>query len=276
MAFKSNANQGQGNGAAPIIVTPQQSATPAVARAACILDLLSESRAPMSLAELSKMLAAPKSSLHTICATLVELRLIRRLENGHMTLGPHVMNWANSFLSRSEITREFYSLLDEEDILPQETITLSVLDGTNVVYIACRDGTRPLGITFRIGMHLPAPFTATGKAMLSTYPDNEIKQRFSHEWPAKLTARGVPSLTAFLAELSQHRQKGYFVDGGEIREGMMSFGAPIFDSSGKRAVAALAISLLAADTNESLKKTAGNEAKALAVKLSVRLGADIR
>lgn len=252
---------------------PEKNSAPAVSRAARVLDAIAEHSTPLSLAELARMLALPKSSLHGLCATLVNLRLVTRLENGQMTLGPHVMTWANAFLARSDITQEFYAAWDESKELPEETITLSVLDGSSVVYIACRNGARPLGVTFRIGMRLPVPYTATGKAMASTFSDHDIKARLQGAWPRPLTGNGPANLTDFLGQLDAVRARGYSIDAGEVREGMHCFGAPVFDSSGTHAVAGVAVSMLALDITPAAQDKAGRAIRRLADRLSERLGA---
>ncbi len=254
----------------------EKTLAPAVVKASRVLDVLSQSSAPVSLAELARTLDMPKSSLHTICGTLAHLRLLTRLDGGQMTLGPHVMSWANAFLARSDITREFFAAWDEVSVLPQETITLSVLDGASVIYIACRNGDRPLGVTFRIGMRLPAPYAATGKAMLSTLPEDEIRKALSDSWPEPLTAAATPSLSALLEEIKEIRQRGYSIDDGEVREGMHCFGAPVFDSTGTRAVAGVAVSMLAHEINAATQEKAGKAIRALANRLSERLGANPR
>lgn len=251
----------------------EKGGVPAVVRATRILDLLAQAGAPMSLAQLSRQLDVPKSSLHGLCATLAQLRLINRSENGQMSLGPHVMAWANAFLAGSDITQEFFATWEEFGGLPQETVTLSVLDGNSVVYIACKNGTRPLGVTFRIGMRLPAPFTATGKAILSTRPDAEVRKLLGTEWPQALTAAGTPSLDAFVGQLAAVRQRGYSVDAGEVREGMHCLGAPVFDSSGGSAVAGVAISILSHEISPESEATAGKAIRRFADRLSARLGA---
>lgn len=157
-------------------MTLEKPTAPAVARATAILDLMARSGSPLSLAELAKTLRLPKSSLHGLCATLEQQNLITRLEGGQMTLGPHVMMWANAFLSRLDITQEFFASWDDMRVLPEETITLSVRDGPEVVYIACRNGKHPLGLTFHAGMRLPAVYTATGLAILSTLPDSAVRK----------------------------------------------------------------------------------------------------
>lgn len=251
-----------------------KSTAPAVIRAARVLDAIAAAPAPLSLAELARLLDLPKSSLHGLCATLAQLRLITRLESGQMTLGPHVMTWANAFLARSDITQEFFAAWDEVSELPQETITLSVLDGSSVVYVACRNGNRPLGLTFRIGMRLPAPYTATGKAMLATFSDEEVKARLKGQWPQALTSAGTPNLSALLKELAEIRRRGYSIDDGEVREGMFCFGAPVFDSSGACAVAGVAVSMLSTEVNPASQAKAGTAIRRLADRLSERMGAN--
>ncbi|QAU33760.1 IclR family transcriptional regulator [Janthinobacterium sp. 17J80-10] len=253
-------------------VPQEKSTSPAVTRAARVLDTLAGSANPLSLADLARMVDLPKSSLHGLCATLVQLRLITRLENGQMSLGPHVMTWANAFLARSDITQEFYAAWEEIGELPQETVTLSVMDGASVVYVACRNGSRPLGVTFRIGMRLPLAFTATGKAMASTFALEDVKASLQGSWPQKLTPAGTPDLEAFLAQLDEVRRRGYSVDAGEVREGMHCFGAPVFDSSGSQAVAGVAVSMLSIDATEAAQEKAGAAIRRFADRLSARLG----
>jgi DNA-binding IclR family transcriptional regulator len=76
-----------------------------------------------------------------------------------------------------------------------------------------------------------------------------------------------------LKELSETRERGYSIDNGQVREGMYCFGAPVFDSSGHKAVAGIAISLMAQDTTPTAQKKAGKEIRKLANLLSQRMGA---
>lgn len=247
-------------------------AAPAVARAARVLDLISASPVPLSLADMARELQLPKSSLHGLCGTLAHLNLITRLEGGLVALGPHVMTWANAFLARIDVTQEFFASWDEMRVLPEETITLSVRDGREVIYLACRNGSRPLGVTFRPGMRLSAVYTATGKAMLSTLPHEEVRELFASEWPEPLTSHGPRNPDALLAELQEVRARGYSIDREETREGMHCFGAPVFDSNGNEAVAGVAVSILSSGLDADLQESAGQAMKRLADRLSQRLG----
>lgn len=261
------------------MATPQEplkTTAPAVVRAVRILDVIAASAEPLSLADLARETAFPKSTLHGLCDTLIRLRLVKRHANGAMTLGPYVMGWANAFLSQTNLTEEFRAVWEASQMFAEETVTLSMLDGDEVIYLACHNGNRPLGVTFRIGMRLPAPYTATGKAMLSTLPEDEVSSLLRGRWPAPLTKASVAAFDALTHELAEVRENGYSIDNGQMREGMICFGAPVFDASGDRAVAGLAVSFLATEIDVQTGQRIGRGMRELADKLSERLGAPVR
>lgn len=249
--------------------------SPAVGRAAAILDCIARAGRPLSFTDLTRILELPKSSLHGLCLTLVQLDLLRRLDSGLLSLGPHVVTWANAFLARIDITQEFFASWDDMRVLPDETITLSVRDGQEVVYVSCRNGTRPLGFTFKTGMRIPAVYTATGLAMLSTLPDQSIYKLLDSPqatWPPPFTSKGLANSEELVLELAEVRRRGFSIDREGVREGMYCFGAPVFDSHSPEAVAGVAVSILANEVDRKLEQQAGLAVRQLADRLTQRLG----
>lgn len=151
---------------------------PALRRAVRILDFISSAEGEPNAAEIVRALGIPKSTAHGLLSVMVELRLLNRLQDGGMRLGPHTMRWASSFLAQQDIVAEFQRHFEQSSDLSDYTVTLTVLDGREVVYLSCRNSERPLGFTFRIGMRLPAVFTATGKAQLGTLSDTELAELY--------------------------------------------------------------------------------------------------
>jgi DNA-binding IclR family transcriptional regulator len=227
---------------------------------------------PQTVSTLARSLGLPKSTVHGLCATLVNMGLLVRRSDASFRVGPHVMRWANAFLTSTDLTAEFAALWDDLKVLPNGTITLSVLDGTDVVYIGCRNSGQPLGITFRIGMRLPAIYTATGKAFLSTMSDARVREMTSRNWPEALTSRSVRNVDTLLRELKTCRERGYSIDDGQTREGMYCIGAVVRDSSGQ-AIAGVAVSLLAEDISAENMDVASDSIQKIAQVLSMRLGA---
>ena len=250
-----------------------RAAVPAVARAARLLDTLAAAREPMSLSALTRALTLPKSTVHNLCLTLVQTGLLTRFENGTYHLGLHVMDLAHAFVARTDLTVEFVKVWESLALLPEETIILSVLDGADVVYVACRNGSRPLGVNFRIGMRLPANCTASGKALLSTLPPQRVAALMRVSGFRALTRRSVDNLGALQRQLALARTRGYAVDDEETRDGMLCFGAPVFDSRSGEAVAGVAVSMLKAAQGRRERTLAAQAVKRTAEALSRRLGA---
>lgn len=246
-------------------------AVPALLRGCMVLDAVVAAEQPLTVSDLARRLDLPKSTVHGLCATLVELGLLLRRPDNAFRIGPHVMRWAHAFTMQTDLTAEFAALCDATGPSADETVTLSVLEGRDVVYIACRNSTAPLGVTFRIGMRLPAPYTATGKALLSTMDDSNVRALFEGAWPPPLTGRSVRNVEALLAELAGCRARGYSIDDGQVREGMHCFGIPVRDSI-NRVVAGIAVSLLAGRVSAVSTRRGVHSITTMAHALSVRLG----
>ena len=217
---------------------------PSVIKAGQILDMLAQNRNPMTLTELTHRLELPKSSVLALCTSLVRIGLASRTDTGAYQLGTHLVDLAHGYLSSIDLTKEFARTWDALAIFPGEGIVLAVLDGNDVVYIACRNGDSPLGVTYRIGMRLPANCTATGKALLSTLPDERVRRLFGGGLTRQLTPHSHRTLKGLLRDLHETRLRGYAIDDEETREGMCCIGAPVFDASGSYAIAAVAVSKL--------------------------------
>jgi len=246
--------------------------TPALRRGASILDVVASSPTPPAAAFLSKELGLPKSTTHGLLLTMQELGLLKKATDGTYQIGPKIMHWAHAFLNQTNLVQEFQNAMSENNDLDDHTITLSILDGNNVVYLSCRNSRRPLGFTFKMGMHLPAAFTATGKIMLAALEDEEIHQRFDQDWPEKLTSRSVQDINQLLVEIQQVRESGISFDNGQIQDGMFCVGVAIRDFS-NQVVAGLALRLIESEATENNISRVINTLRKISLDLSERLGA---
>ena len=247
---------------------------PAVTRALSLLDRLAQQREPMSLAQLTSELALPKSSVHGLCNTLMSFGYLRRQPDGAFLIGPRVMTLAEAFVSGTDVAQEFSALWANAGAAPEETVVLSVLSGTDALYVAVRNSARPLGLAFNVGMRLPAHLSGSGKAMLAFRTPDEVRKTFAAGPLTRLTRKGPRDVEALLKELVLTRKRGYSVDDETVREGVYSFGAPVFDASGQ-VVAGVAVcinkALIGADRGDKHRHVV----LAVARTLSARLGGDV-
>ena len=223
--------------------TREPARVPAVGRALTLLDRLAAQRVPMSLARLAAELSLPKSSVHALCSTLVSYGYLRRESDGAFLIGPRVMSLADAFVASTSVAHEFEALWKDAGG-PEETMILSVLAGAEVLYIAVRNGARPLGLSFTVGMRLPAHLAATGQAQLAHLPPAELAALLAACGPTlpRLTRRGPSTPGALTTLLRRARRQGCVVDDEGIREGVVGIAAPVFDASG-RVVAGVGVCL---------------------------------
>jgi len=244
-----------------------------VTRALALLDRLAAQREPMSLAQLTAELALPKSSVHGLCNTLMSFGYLRRQPDGAFLIGPRVMSLAEAFVSGTDVAQEFSALWADAGAAPEETVVLSVLNGTDALYVAVRNSARPLGLAFNVGMRLPAYLSGSGKAMLAYQTPDAVRKIFAAGLNTRLTRKGPREVDALLKELSQTRKRGYSIDDETVREGVYSFGAPVFDATG-HAVAGVAVcinkALLGADRGERHREVVLKVARTLSQRLGAR------
>ncbi len=245
---------------------------PAVLRAARLLDALAGANEPLSLTTLTAQLGLPRSTVHGLCATLVLAGLATRFENGTYHLGARVLDLAQAFLARTDLTAEFTEILAATNPLPEESIVLSVLDGPDIVYVACRTGTRLFGFNLRIGMRLPANCTASGKAQLASLDEKQLAALASAGSLVGLTERSITDPAALLKELAQVRRRGYAVDTEETRKGIVCFGAPVFRSAAGPAIAAVGVSMPKVALDARQRARTIETVREVAAALSKRLG----
>lgn len=250
-----------------------QTLVPAVLRTVRLLDHLAGLRRPASLTDLVKALALPKSSVHGLLVTLDALDLVHRTVDGEFALGPKALEWASAYSLQSDVIGAFNEYADEFATLSAESIMLAVLDEADVVYLACRQGTRPLAVNFKVGGRFPACCTSSGKAIMATLGDDEVRRRMANGGLRRMTRHSVSSTTALLRQLATTRELKFAVDDEETAEGMHCFGAPVHAAGREHAVAAVAVSLIKVSATPRRVAEIVPAIQSLAARLSERLGA---
>ena len=249
---------------------PAKRRAPAVLRAVHILDRLAATPEPVGVSDLARDIGAPKSSVYGICETLAEAGVLHSEDRGY-SLAAHCLRWSGAYIERSSLVSDFQRILSRDTRLAQYTVTLSTLEGDQVTYLACRNSDSPLGFTFRIGMRLPAVYSATGKAMLSRLPLPERHAILAEPWHPPFTANSVADLASFDEASERWKNLGYAIDNGEIRDGMVCLGAPIIGPGG-RPVAGIAISMTSAEARPEVQQELGGIVRDIAASMNLHHG----
>jgi DNA-binding IclR family transcriptional regulator len=128
-----------------------------------------------------------------------------------------------------------------------ETANLSILDGTELLYIGKEESPQNsqypvfVQMTTKIGTRLAPHCSAMGKVILANLPSAELQTLLNQTIPLKsYTGNTITNIETLKHELERIRQHGYAIDDREVDDGTRCVAAPVFDSSG-RVIAAMSV-----------------------------------
>ncbi len=245
---------------------------PAVTRAIAVLERLesSSARHPVTLADLSSALQLPKSSLLTICNSLIDGGLVRRMGGGYM-LGSRLVALSSSYLQNIDEVHEFNAACRQVAPNMEDTIHLASLSGPlEITYLARLDG-RSHPVVSPIGRALPATCSATGKALLAELTHRELLERFvGIKSLPRLTERSITSVADLIAHLNMVREQGYGVDDEETTPGLFCVGMVVKTSATARW--AVGITMMKASNRNGLTAGLVETLTAVTTEMTARLG----
>lgn len=243
---------GRDRGSAGVTLSSHSARSPAVSRAAAILDALaSEAPGLLGPSELARRVGFPKSTVINICNSLVDADFARRSEGGY-GLGHKLVQLGAAYLSSVDLVRVFYEVHAEYGGAISETVQLAALrDGLDVVYLARAQGKRPVRLVSDIGRVLPATCTGTGKALLALLPEDELLARVpSDDVLAALTPTSVRTVKELFEQLECARRLGYAIDDEETAQGAFCVAAAVPTLGPEGAMAAVSITVLKAGVTD--------------------------
>ncbi|WNS46043.1 IclR family transcriptional regulator [Paenibacillus sp. MMS20-IR301] len=220
---------------------------PALERADLILMAIARKPGEHKLTDLCEVTEINKSSMFSLLRTMETLNWVKRDEKEAYALGAG-MAYLNTVFNESHkqnynLVSQFLQASLESVRAVGETFQLSVLDRSEIIYLAKQEGPSLVKLASSPGMRFPAHATAMGKMMLALLPPEELDKRYPGKLLSRVTSRTVTDWQVFTAKLAEIRSSGHSVDFEEIIEGICCVAAPVTDASG-RGVAAVSTSML--------------------------------
>ncbi len=206
-----------------------------LARGLRLLSVLAAAGKPAGLSELTQLTGFSKPTVHRLARALVELGYLEQSPppSSHYSLRPKVLELGYSYLASlqvRELARPLMRSLSEQF---GENVTLSMLDGSEVVYVE-RLEARPTGLFFKtsVGSRMPVYCSSMGKAILAWLPDGHRARVIGGCRFERYTEFTITDRETLEKELETVRQRGYSINDEEMELGVRSVGAPIFGDRG--------------------------------------------
>ena len=206
-----------------------------------VIEALSRSAQPLSLAVLAAETKLPKPTIYRILKTLLALGYVgqeRSLAGYFLTSRMANLGQPDAFGALRERARPIM-----EDLLQRfnETVNLGVLEGVYVRYIEVLETTQSLRQVVAPRSRDAFYSTAIGRALVAYLPDAEREHLLDAVELKALTPKTIVGRREVLAELDDTRKRGWSREQGENDLGVICFGAPLLEDG--RPIAAISITI---------------------------------
>lgn len=191
----------------------------------------------LSVTEVARATDTTRAAARRFLLTLHALGYVE--SDGRMyRLAPKTLELGFSFLNSHSWLSIASPLLDRLKDDLGESVSVTILEATEVVYLAKFPADRVMTLSMDVGSRRPAWCTAMGRALIGELPDEEARRVLAASRLDAYTARTVCDPDALMAEFRKARQQGFALIDQELEDGLVAVSVPLRDSRGQVLAAA--------------------------------------
>lgn len=198
-----------------------------------ILENMAKAAYPLSLTEISEITNIDITTVRRFIFTLQDLGYVEKFTESKYIMTSRILDLSSGFLNNVSIRDKSISYLEKFCEETNSSVSIGILDGKEVVYIANISVKQALSVGVRIGSRLPAHATAIGKVLLASLPGKEVEELYENKTLPVYTSRTISKVPLLLGALVQIKNQGFSVSEEEYEEGVRAASCPILDTSGK-------------------------------------------
>ena len=197
-----------------------------LARGLRVIRAFENSDHALSVAEVARRADISRASARRCLHTLVCLDYVATA-GGKFELAPKVLTLGYAYLGSARVSRVAQPVLERLSEQLQESCSMSVMDGNEIVYVARAASRRIVSISLSIGSRLPAYCTSMGRILLAFGGEERLKQYFAAVKPIVHTPRTMTKRADLMEEFQRIRSAGYALVDQELEIGLRSVAVPV-------------------------------------------------
>ena len=211
-----------------------------LAKGLAVLRAFGEDRPTMTLSEAAAALDLSRATARRILRTLADLGYV--VQDGRsFALAPRILEIGFRYLSTQSWIDRALPLMKGISEGLQESCSASILQETEIVYVARVPTQRIMSTVLAVGTRLPAFHTSMGRIQLGFLPEDEIWRRLRSVRIEPYTPATITDLKALVERVQEDRRQGFSIVDEELERGLRSIAVPLVSRSG-RVVAAMNVS----------------------------------
>jgi DNA-binding IclR family transcriptional regulator len=215
-------------------MTANPYALESVERVMRVLDSFTAETPELRLTDLSERLGIPKPQVMRIASTLEQGNYLERdPDTKRYRLGVRLLVLGTQVRQSLDLSQVAQPLVQQLAEITRETIGLFVPDPLGAVCIDVRESPMGLRVFAQPGRRMPWNAGASGKVILAFLPGSERERILKQTTLRQFTERTITDPAQLRELLETIRADGYHVGVGDLDEGALGIGAPIFNHEGR-------------------------------------------
>ncbi len=203
-----------------------------------ILDLYAPGRERLSLEEIAQASGYPKPTVFRILKTLEKGGLLSfDAASGSYGLGLKLLELGGMVYDSLSIRKAAASEMDRLSQELKATLLLGIIRDDHLLYIDKRESHSLVRVSSYMGLKRPPHYGMLGMVLLAFMQESERERLLKAYPPQKLTPATLTDTKELLKRLEETRRLGYYLESGEVIEGVVGIGVPLRDFSGEVAAA---------------------------------------
>jgi IclR family pca regulon transcriptional regulator len=198
-----------------------------------VLEAFSATRQSLTVSQAAEATGLTRATARRVLLTLQRLGFVRDDDGREFALTPRVLRLGYSYLSSLDLRELAEPVMAELGERTGESVSLTVLDGADAVYVARVSTKRVMALTTKVGSRVPAYATSMGRVLLSQLPPERLDAYFRQVRLAQLTRSTVTDERRLREILDGVRHQGWSLVDEELEDGLRSIAAPIRDADGE-------------------------------------------
>lgn len=213
-----------------------------------VIEAFTAERTRLSISEAAEASGLDRATTRRCLLTLSEGGYAD-YDGKFFTLTPRVLRLGTGCLAAMPLPRIVQPMLDSLSQEIGESTSVSILDDTEIVYVARAAQRRVMSIALMPGSRLPAYCTSMGRVLLAALPPAVARDILKRSQPTARTERTITDVDALMETLAMARAQGFAQIDQEVELGLRSLAVPLLNSR-RHTVAALNVGFAA--SNEAL------------------------
>lgn len=201
-----------------------------------VIESFRAERARLAISEVAEATGLDRATARRCLLTLHELGYAD-YDGKFFALTPRVLRLGAGALAALPVAQLVQPWLDQLSEKIGQSSSVSILDDTEIVYLARAAQRKVMSISLMPGSRLPAHCTSMGRVLLAALPEAEARAAVERSNLSPRTPRCLTSPDDIMARVALARTEGYALIDQEVEVGLRSIAVPLYDVRGRVAAA---------------------------------------